>query len=351
MIMESSPNISIAWCRRLVDNLVRLGIDTFFISPGYRDAPMIAALQYRSDCQLFSCIDERAAGFAALGYGRAKAKPAALLCTSGTAGANYLPAAIEASEDQVPLLVLTCDRPVELVMTKANQAIDHSSFLQGYSKRYISLPAPEDGISPRSLDGTISSAVGLTKLFPFGVVHMNIPLRSPLEPRLVANDRIAELDQRPLSGGFKRPAVLQPDSEDLKVLNEEIGQTDRGLLVLGRLDGKDRDTVRNFTKKLSWPVYGDICSGLKAKGQIPDLEIPASRQFLTDYNPQMIIHLGGRLTSKYLDLFLEGFQGSYKIFSNNSYEYSLKNWHRRMVHSSSISFILLKTLRSFSVGI
>lgn len=307
MSLQSSPNLNIAWCRRLVENLLIRGVQTFFVSPGYRDAPLIAALIDHPEAHLISCMDERAAAYMALGYAKAKGSAAALVCTSGTAAANYLPAVVEAATEQLPMIVLSCDRPMELAFTGANQAIDHSSFLAGYSKSYMPLPAPEDAISPRALDTLISVAHRQCHNYPRGVVHINIPLRGRLEPVAESHEKIPDLDQRPLNIRPHYPSELGPDPREIISLQKEILKARRGLLVLGRLHHEqDIEDIYHLSTRLGWPVYADITSSLAARlDRLVDLELPFGYEFLRDYDPDLLVQCGSHITSKYLDRYLE----------------------------------------------
>ena len=112
------------WGYLIIEELVRNGINYFVISPGSRSTPLTATVAQHPQAQKIVCLDERAAAFHALGHARATGKPAVLICTSGSAAANYLPAVIEASIDHIPMIILSADRPPELRQAGANQAID-----------------------------------------------------------------------------------------------------------------------------------------------------------------------------------------------------------------------------------
>ncbi len=317
----ASPNINIAWCQRLVDNLVGRGVQTFFVSPGYRDAPLIAALTNSAQARLVSCMDERVGAYMALGLAKATGCAAALVCTSGTAAANYLPAVIEAATEQIPMLVLSCDRPVELTFTGANQAIDHSSFFGSYGKDYMSLPTPEGSITPQALDALMSVAYRSCYNYPRGVVHINIPLRGRLEPVEEVHQKIKAFDERPIQILQQSPSILNPHEQEISRLEKDIAQARRGLLVIGRLHNRqDIRSIYEFSQKLNWPVYADINSSLALRmDRLVDLELPFGCQFLEHYKPDLVVQLGSHVTSKYLDLYFENRieSLSYRIFSQD----------------------------------
>src|SRR5512147_695588 len=116
-------DITTLWAELAISELVRCGVTTFIVSPGSRSTPLALAVARNKRSEIVTHFDERGAGFVAVGYARATHKPAALICTSGTAVANYLPAVVEASMDHLPLIVLSADRPPELQDTGANQTI------------------------------------------------------------------------------------------------------------------------------------------------------------------------------------------------------------------------------------
>ncbi len=123
--MESRwKNINSYWGFLLIDELVRNGVEFFCISPGSRSTPLTIAAAENPNANTIICHDERGAAFYALGYGCATGRPGALICTSGTASANYFPAIVEAHQSNIPLLILTADRPPELQDTGANQTVD-----------------------------------------------------------------------------------------------------------------------------------------------------------------------------------------------------------------------------------
>src|SRR5262245_6128474 len=113
------------------------GVKTVVASPGFRNSPLLLAAHRTHGLQVLSSVDERGAGFLAIGVSRAQRLPVALLCTSGTAAGNYLPAVMEASHSRVPLVVLTGDRPQELVDTGANQCTDQAKLFGSHVRAFF----------------------------------------------------------------------------------------------------------------------------------------------------------------------------------------------------------------------
>ncbi len=164
-----------------VDELARLGVRSACVSPGSRSAPMAVALARSAGIRVYMHVDERSGSFFGLGLAKATGLPTVLLCTSGTAATEFHPAVVEAFHSLAPLIVLTADRPPELIGVGANQAIDQAQ-LYGSAVRWFHDPGPpEDGSSDgwRALAAqAVASALGP----PAGPVHLNLPFREPLVP-------------------------------------------------------------------------------------------------------------------------------------------------------------------------
>ena len=164
----------------IVDELRRCGADMFFVSPGSRSTPLVAAIANNPFLKYQICHDERSAAYAAIGYAKARKMPAVLVCTSGTAVANYFPAVIEAKSDSVPLIVLSSDRPPELWDTQANQTIDQNKIFSDHVKYFFNLPPFTADINSAFYLTTIDNAVARAVAIPAGPVHINCQIREPL---------------------------------------------------------------------------------------------------------------------------------------------------------------------------
>src|SRR3954466_1697707 len=176
-------NPTYAPLQAFVDELARCGMTHAVTSPGSRHAPLSLTLAADRRLEPVSVLDERAAGFFALGMARATGRPVAVTCTSGSAAANLMPAVVEAHEARVPLLVLTADRPPELRETGAGQAIDQLKLYGSFAKWFV-----EVGNHPPSRDAAIHHRALACRAWHTarggrpGVVHLNFPLREPLAP-------------------------------------------------------------------------------------------------------------------------------------------------------------------------
>src|SRR5215217_8872124 len=177
-------NRTYAPLQALADELVRCGMTHAVTCPGSRNAPLIFALAETDGLEAVSVLDERSAGFLALGIAKASGRPVAVTCTSGTAAANLLPAVVEAHESRLPLIVLTADRPPELRDVGAGQAIDQIKLYGTFAKWFVEVgnhpPGRDSAVHHRALACRAYAAASGGRPGP---VHLNFPLREPLAPR------------------------------------------------------------------------------------------------------------------------------------------------------------------------
>ena len=309
----SGPGVVQAtFCATLVDEWIRGGVAHAVIAPGSRSTPLALALAGRSELAVHVFHDERSASFAALGIGRASGVPAVLLCTSGTAAANFHPAVIEAHQDDVPLVVCTADRPPELRDVGAPQTIDQTS-LYGNSVRWFHDPGVADA-SMRSAWRSIASrsvldARGATAARP-GPVHLNLPFRDPL---------VAPAEALPPSrsdgGPWHRAAAGLPalDERQFAGLVTVLDQQ-RGVIVAGA--GAPAAVVA-LGERIGWPVLADPRSC--ARGPAREVAAPAGStgpvvaafdavlrhpRFAVDHTPTIVLRFGPLPASKVLGQWL-----------------------------------------------
>ncbi len=302
-----AENLNALWASLLVEELVRNDVTYFCISPGSRSTPLTVAAARNPKARKLICTDERGAGFHALGYGRATGKPAAVITTSGTAVANLHPAVVEASMDRVPLLILSADRPPELRETGANQTIRQPGMFANDVRWQFDFPTPDEKITPQMVLTTIDQAVYRTLRSPAGPVHLNIMFREPLAPSLepVGEKYLKNLDvwhknAKPYTK--YSPPRFMPSTDSLDATIAALKNSHRGLLVVGRLHGlQESQAVFNLTQKLRWPVFADIASGLRL-GKTANInyfdQLLLSAKFKNEFKPDIILHIGGQMTSK-----------------------------------------------------
>ncbi len=300
--MKDEPNIQALWGRLLVDRLVALGVRRWVIAPGSRSSPLVRAAALNDDADVRIRIDERGAAFHALGIARGSGQPAAVITTSGTAVANLLPAVVEASMDFVPLIVLTADRPPELLDCGANQAIDQPGIFGGYTRWAIDLPVPDDTVPAATVESAAKrayeSALGARAGHVAGPVHVNCPFREPLAPTEAAWDP-ACLETRATQAC---EAALEPRGAD------PHRPGGRGLLIVGAIPLADRErtvaAAASLAASLGWPWTADIRSGGRLGNVSPNYVAHMDR-LVGAYAPDTVIQLGHRLTSKRLQQHLD----------------------------------------------
>lgn len=195
--MSSPRNLLTVWSRLVASSLVAAGVRDVVVSPGSRSTPFLLALLGRSELRLVRAIDERSAAFLALGIGRASGRPAAVLATSGTAIAHWMPAVVEASTSRVPLVLLSADRPMALAHAGAAQTIDQTRFFAPWARISIDLgdPSAEDSALV-GVSRSIAQAVSVARGHEPGPVHVNLRADKPLEPVEASSDEERALEAR-----------------------------------------------------------------------------------------------------------------------------------------------------------
>jgi 2-succinyl-5-enolpyruvyl-6-hydroxy-3-cyclohexene-1-carboxylate synthase len=316
----TAPNRNTLWARALVEELVAGGVDAAVVSPGSRSTPLTVAFERHDDVRVFSELDERSAAYFALGRARRSGDPTPLVCTSGTAAANYHPAVVEANQARVPLVLLTADRPPELRDSGANQTVDQEKLFGDAVRWYRDLPEPEaTGRKLRRLRVDAARALATATGTPSGPVHLNVPFSKPLEPVAVPGDVPDDLDEVAATGrdgAFVRTTAGAPelDESDLRRLAEALS-VERGLVVAGPADppGPDPEAVAALVHATGFPVLADPLSGLRFGGHTrvtPTLggyDAYLDTAATADWpDPEVVVRVGASPTSKPLRRYLAG---------------------------------------------
>ncbi len=306
------PNRATLWGRVLVDELANGGLDAVCIAPGSRSTPLTVAFAAHPEIEVYSHLDERSAAYFALGRARRTGEPTALVCTSGTAAANFYPAVIEASQARVPLLVLTADRPPELRNSGANQTIDQVKLYGDAVRWYAELPEPEPAERKvRSLRTTAARALAETDGIPPGPVHLNCPFRKPLEPTAVPDDVPDGFEETLAGRGRDGPFAdvtsggTQLCADDLSPVAETLSAADRPLIVAGPADpvaltDLEPAAVCALATQLGAPVLADPLSGLRFGPHVDDGPIVGGYDGYIDTlpAPDVVLRFGASPTSK-----------------------------------------------------
>jgi 2-succinyl-5-enolpyruvyl-6-hydroxy-3-cyclohexene-1-carboxylate synthase len=312
MKKTTPANLNYAWAELMVRELERLGVNTFFIAPGSRSSPLtLSAAELAAHVVLH--VDERGVGFAALGYARATGRPAVVITTSGSATANLWPAICEAAMDHVPMIVLTADRPPELRDTGANQTMDQVKLFDGYVRWQVDMACPDVRIPAPFVLSTVDEAVSRATQVNPGPVHINQMFREPLAPEKARDGASAWMKSL---GGWWTSTKPWTHHEPVKLTGgideatKVITSAKRGLIVAGALQNRhEADAVIDIAEKLGWPVLPDIRSGLRLSAKHDQVIEMADQLLLSPKvekigKPDVVLHVGGRITSKRLLHFL-----------------------------------------------
>ena len=321
----NTANRNTLWASIVVEELYRSGVLTVCVSPGSRSTPLVIAfaeLRDRSpDFQILVHIDERSSSFFALGLAKVQKAPVALLCTSGTAAANYYPAIIEAYYSQIPLVVLTADRPPEMRDCGSGQTIDQINIYGKHVRYFFEVGTPEIlGFRLRYLRSLIGRSVSMATGkgdTPVGAVHLNFPFADPMPPVPIANDVPEDLALSSPEAMFGNPSgdaysqviagMRSLGTDAIAAIANQIISHPKGVLVVGVYDSPAEflDAVRCLARATGYPLL------IEATGAHRGNEIGHYDSFLRSPNfckahaPEIVIRFGAMPTSKSYLLWLQ----------------------------------------------
>jgi 2-succinyl-5-enolpyruvyl-6-hydroxy-3-cyclohexene-1-carboxylate synthase len=334
-------NVNTLWCSILAETLVCLGLKNAVICPGSRSTPLTIAFVRNPRVKTIPILDERSAAFFALGKAKRTGVPVALVCSSGTAGANFYPAVIEARESNVPLLVLTADRPPELRHCHAGQTIDQIKLYGNYPNWYTELALPEANHQMFCYLRQNIVQAWERSLFPHqGVVHLNCPFREPLAPisdpeiEVLASEDIIEpsffahLQELSLDRDIVRENItlklgITDKSEQLtnheqpatsnepnnRIFHTEFYQRRKGIIIAGLTQTTEPEKycqeIASLSQKLQFPVLAEALSPLRNYANLNPYLITTYDTILRESDiaalkPDVIIQIGELPTSKQL---------------------------------------------------
>jgi 2-succinyl-5-enolpyruvyl-6-hydroxy-3-cyclohexene-1-carboxylate synthase len=305
-------NSTFAPVQAIVDELARCGMRHAVTSPGSRNAPIALTLAADERIESVSVLDERSAGFMALGMAKATGRPVAVTCTSGTAVANLLPAAVEAYEARVPLILLTADRPPELRDVGAGQAIDQLKIFGSAAKWFVEVGNGDPGRAWATHVRALACRAWFTAVGGRpGPVHLNLPLREPLAPvpdGTEPSDWTGRPDGRPWVERVTGPPTL--DGSALDRLADKIATARRGVIVCGSTPADIAEPAVMLANRLGWPVLAEPTSGLRC-GAHDRSNVVAhydvllrSQEFANEHTPDLVLRIGDTPTSKPLRAWL-----------------------------------------------
>lgn len=307
----AAANLNTYFGKLLVEELRRCGAGRFVVSPGSRSTPITLAVAADEAVETRVHFDERGAGWFALGWAKAVGGPVCLVCTSGTAAANYLPAVVEASMSSVPLIVLTADRPPELIDAGANQAIIQPGLYGKYARWEAALPCPGPDVPPESLLTAVDQAVYRATNSPAGPVHLDCMFREPLTPSIhepLWPDTPRVERWRHQDGVYTSYSVTFPAMEPM--MTESLAQTvdaaERGVIIAGQItDPEKTAAVAALAERLQWPLFPDVLSGMRLNVRCAtsilyyDQALQSRRSF-DEFRPDVVLQFGTPVTSKVL---------------------------------------------------
>jgi 2-succinyl-5-enolpyruvyl-6-hydroxy-3-cyclohexene-1-carboxylate synthase len=305
-------NSTYAPLQALVDELARCGMTHAVTSPGSRNAPLVLTLAGDPRLQAVSVLDERSAGFVALGIAKASGRPVGVTCTSGSACANLLPAVVEAHEARVPLIVLTADRPPELRDTGAGQAINQIKMYGSFAKWFVEVGSHEPGRDTAVHHRALACRAWHTAAGGRpGVVHLNFPLREPLAPVREELDP-ADWEGRADGGPWvqvHRPPTEQPVAGPIAA---RMAGTSRGVIVCGAAGPGIAEPLAALAAATGWPVLADPLSGVRCGAHDRshvvshyDVLLRGSA-WAAAHQPELVLRIGDTPTSKPLRAWLAG---------------------------------------------
>ncbi|GCE17700.1 2-succinyl-5-enolpyruvyl-6-hydroxy-3-cyclohexene-1-carboxylic-acid synthase [Dictyobacter kobayashii] len=318
-----AENPTYAYVNAFIDELQRSAVHNIVICPGSRSTPLAMAIAAHPGLKTWMHVDERSAAFFALGLAKQSGQPVALVCTSGTAAANFLPAIAEAKLTHVPLLVLTADRPHELRETGAPQAIDQNRLYGTHVKWFVEVALPEaTNEALRYIRTLADRAAALTRAVPAGPVHLNLPFREPLTPAPLPDHPLPPVERRdPIlwqGRAENAPYVRVNDAplgsiadEDLEQIAAQARATAHGLIVVGpSFDPTLTTPLLQLARTLRYPILADPLSQLRGGSHDQSLIVSSYDAFLRleDFTerfvPELVIRFGAMPVAKPFLLYL-----------------------------------------------
>ncbi|MSQ21878.1 MAG: 2-succinyl-5-enolpyruvyl-6-hydroxy-3-cyclohexene-1-carboxylic-acid synthase [Dehalococcoidia bacterium] len=316
-------NRNYAFAGAFVEELARCGLRHVCICPGSRSSPLAISFARQPAIKTWVHLDERSASFFALGMARSLGEPVALVCSSGTASANFYPAIAEARNSLAPIIVLTADRPPEISDWGALQTIDQVGMYGTHAKWSVNMPPPEATRELMAFVRSTACRAFTTALEPSaGPVHVNFPFRDPLEPAVVPNDFPDTAEDmadeawhgRADNGPYIRAVMSerQPVPENVERLAADLASTERGVIICGpQSDPELAASVSALAKRLSYPVLAEPLSQVRCGTHDRSMVVDCYDAFLRDSDlaaalaPEVVIRFGALPTTKTISQYLE----------------------------------------------
>jgi 2-succinyl-5-enolpyruvyl-6-hydroxy-3-cyclohexene-1-carboxylate synthase len=298
----SPENLAFYWSTQFVRRLYELGLEHVVISPGSRSTPLTLAFAAHAGIKKHIHVDERSAAFTALGIAKSSRKPAALVCTSGTAVSNYMPAVIEAAQSNVPMLVLSADRPNMLIGVGASQTIDQTRLFGNYTRYFFNTGLPSEDERQLSRLRKAAEQAFFKSLESEGVAHVNFPFKKPLEPTKRYFNTIQKENNEHIDMFINEPPHEEAHHLDLNDHTwSNIIAAERPVIIVGpRVTGADNRSILRLAETLKAPILAE------AGSQVPLNEhliqhydgFLRSLSVRDDLKPDLILRFGKQPISK-----------------------------------------------------
>jgi 2-succinyl-5-enolpyruvyl-6-hydroxy-3-cyclohexene-1-carboxylate synthase len=345
----SDANLNQLWARAVLEELVRGGVRHAVVCPGSRSSPLAFACVRTDGLRTWSVIDERSAGFFALGLAKQSRAPVVLVATSGTAGAHFYPAVIEAAMSQVPLVVLTADRPLELQGWGAPQTVPQARFFGDFARLFADVGLPEASDAALvHLRATVARGVALASRAPRGTVHFNVQFREPLAPTPEDFDaeHLSALAREGRKGApLTRivPPTRQPDPKVLEQVRARVADIERGVIVCGPRDENDgfAEAIASLAEATGYPVLAEATSQARYGGGPATVSLYDAmlrhEPFAKAHRPELVLRFGGGLTPKGPQAWIDGSGAEVIVFSDEGGLFDPAHRASRVVEGSAVA--------------
>ncbi len=318
--MLDNAQLTEVFADTIVQHLNSHGINLFTIAPGSRSTPLVRAVCKLNNTSKIVHFDERGCGFFSLGASKANKNPSCVIVTSGSAPGHLLPSIMEAKNTEIPLIILTADRPKELHHCGSNQTIKQSQMFQNYVKWHVDLTEASELSESDYIRSIIAKAHLEATTHPKGPVHINIPFREPFISK--------ESSKSPLCAYLKtiqsKPRI---SPEDLKEIADKLTKHQKGIIIAGYesfSNQEDVSTIDELSKKLNFPIFADVVSSLRGKKLENSIDhytyLCSLKQVQENLKPTCILHFGKQYVSKPLLYWLKDITLELMVNVQNSTE-------------------------------
>ncbi|MCP3697737.1 MAG: 2-succinyl-5-enolpyruvyl-6-hydroxy-3-cyclohexene-1-carboxylic-acid synthase [Aliivibrio sp.] len=316
---EQQVMLNQVWAELIIEELVRNGVKHVCIAPGSRSTPLTLAASEHQHLSIHTHFDERGLGFLALGIAKASNEAVAVIVTSGTAVANLLPSVAESGLTKEKLILLTADRPVELINCGANQAINQQGIFSSHVCHSLQLPSPSINVPAQWLLSRLDQACFIQQE-QGGAIHINCPFPEPFygkKDNTFVREYLAPIQEwKEAFSAF----IQQPRYSSIMTVSPQWMKTaqKKGIVIIGKVSLEEAQAAAELAKELGWPVLADPQSGYYSEWAHYDLWLQNSGciELLSDV--ECVLQFGARLVSKRLTAWLDNYQNDYYLIDPHS---------------------------------